>query len=182
MIVVGALIVRLVSQETLYSGGLHTHGFKHLTIDAPDGFTIATYGPLSTRRNDSDPLRKSGANNKFAALQVGIPQQYVMYGDGIYPNMSHVRSRHNVPTGPLRAQDVAMASCRESIEWHYEQADSLFEYMNTPGRLQIKDQHMPMKELYFCRLLLRNCHVSLYHNQTSQKFKCVPPTLDEYLV
>jgi hypothetical protein len=182
MIVVCALTVNLVSQETFYSGWLRIHGFKHQTVDAPDGFTIASYGPLSTRRNDLDPLRKSGVNDKFAALQVGIPQQYVMYGDGIYPQKSHLRSRHNVPTGPLRVQDVAMASCRESIEWHYGQADSLFKYMTNPRRLQIKDQHMPLKELYFCRLLLRNCHVSLYHNQTSQKFDCVPPTLEEYLV
>jgi hypothetical protein len=54
-----------------------------------------------------------------------------------------------------------MAPCRESIEWHCGQAGSLFKYMTNPCRLQIHDQHMPLKELYFGRLPLRNCHVSL---------------------
>jgi hypothetical protein len=65
------------------------------------------------------------------------------------------------PTGPLRVQDVAMAPCQESIERDYGQADSLFKYTINPCRLQIHDQHMLLKELYFFRLLLRNCHVSL---------------------
>jgi hypothetical protein len=155
---------------------------KHQTIDAPFGLTIAIFGPASIRHNDLWTLRESDVNGKFAAIQEGNPRQFKMYGDCIYLNLSHVRSRHNVPTGPLRAQDVAMASCRESIEWHCGQTDGLFKYTDSPNRLQIKDGHRPLKEIYFCRVLLRNCHVCLYHNQTSQRLNGDPPNLAEHLV
>jgi len=39
---------------------------------------------------------------------------------------------------------------------------------------------MPIKEISFCRVLLRNCHVCLYENQTSKRFNLEPPSLENY--
>jgi hypothetical protein len=121
-------------------------------------------------------------NGMFASIQAGNPRQFKMYGDSIYPLMSHLKSRHGATTGLRRMQDIAMSSCRESIEWHYGQAGSLLTYLNSPYRLHIKGQYMPLQEIYFCQVLLRNCHVCLYHNETSEGFNCALPTLAEYLV
>ena len=72
-------------------------------------------------------------------------------------------------------EDRALNYVREFIENHFGQLDQLFPYMCSKRHNKIASS-MPIKEIAFCRVLLRNCHVCLYENQTSKRFGLEPPT------
>ena len=92
----------------------------------PDDLIVWLYGLVSLRRNDPWVLRAGGFNAKLAPAQVHKPpsQQFISYGDGAYPDMSHVTSA----LGPV-AVDKAMSSVRELIEHLFGESDSYFPYM-----------------------------------------------------
>ena len=77
-------------------------------------------------------------------------------------------------------EDKAMSSCRESIEWSYGEAKMLFPYTVQKDKLKIMSG-MPLKEIYFCRVLLANLYICFYGNKTSARFRCTPPTPEEYM-
>ena len=74
---------------------------------------------------------------------------------------------------------VAGETVRECIEWDYGEEDQFFPFTCLKGRLKCNSK-MPLMELYFCRVLLRNCYNCLYHGKTSARFDVVPPSLEEY--
>jgi hypothetical protein len=176
-------------QEAFYNGWLRAHGIKHETLDAPDGMTIFIWGPASLRRSDLWTLAESDIDNKLGQAQTPVygplAHHFVMYGDSIFPNGPHLRCRHNPPVihpqyVQLISEDGAFNSGRESIEHHYGHGDILFQCMNYSKKLKIL-AGMPLAEIYFCKVLLRNCYTCLYHNLTSERFECEPPTLESYL-
>jgi hypothetical protein len=172
-----------ILQQSIYNGWARKHGIKHETADSPDGMTMHAYGPGSMRHSDLWFLGRSGINTKFAILQAHLPanRQKKMYGDSIYPFMSHLRSRHgpNNATPQQRSEDLALSSCRETIEHSYGEASQLFPYLNYHEKLKISNQ--PVGAIYFTKLLFRNMYNCLYHNNTSKRFRCPPPTLEAYM-
>ena len=86
-------------------GWLRKHVIKFQTIEFQDGISGPAYGPSSGRHNDLWSLRESEI---FSALDLvqrkpetadGIPdlEQYMLYGDGIYDNDLHLKSKHTDP-------------------------------------------------------------------------------------
>ena len=173
----------LILQQSIYNGWARKHGMKHETSEAPDGLSQHAYGPGSLRHSDLWFLGRGGINTKFYNIQVHLPgnQQKKMYGDSIYPFMSHLRSRHgpNNPTPMQRSEDLALSSCRECIEHSYGESSQLFPYLNYHEKLKLANQ--PLGAIYFTKLLFRNMYNCLYHNNTSKRFNCPPPTLEEYM-
>ena len=81
---------------------------------------------------------------------------------------STFRSRNNAPAGhphklQLDNEDKGMNSGRESIEHHFGEGSMLFPFTTT--RMKIK-QNMPLYEIYFNRVLLRNFYMCFYHGKT----------------
>jgi hypothetical protein len=68
---------------------------------------------------------------------------------------------------------------REFAENHYGQLDQLFPYTRTKEHNKIASG-MPIKAIFFCRVLFRSCHVCLYENQTSKRFDLETPSLEVY--
>lgn len=142
------------------------------------------------RRNDLFTLLHSKIDAKLNAAQIvlyglAIIMHYLMYGDAAYPTGNHLRCRHDPPAAhplfvQLSAEDKAFNSCRTSIEHHYGHGDNLFPVLNYSRKLRILSGQ-PIKEIYWCKVFLRNCYVSLYGNLTTQIFKCEPMRLPDYL-
>ena len=148
------------------------------------------FGPAAMRRNDLFTLRRSRIATKLYAAQILIfgavvAAHFVMYGDAAYPPGDQLRCRHNPAAGhpqfvQLSAEDSAMNSCRTSVEHHYGHGDNMFPVLNYSRKVRIL-AGQPLKEIYWCKALLRNCYVSLYGNLTTQIFNCEAMRLAEYL-
>jgi hypothetical protein len=172
-------------QMAFYTGWLHKHGIKHLTLDGPDGLALFCWGPASIRRNDLWLLANSGANYYVEQSQPGVlpAARHVMYGDSIFPWRTCLRSRYHASVAdPAKAWkddvDSAMSSGRQCVEHHYGEADQLWPFMAFHKKLIIKN--MDLASLYTAKMLLRNFYVCLYGNKTSERFGCKPPELEVY--
>jgi len=80
-----------IIQKSFYNGWKSIHGLKHQTVDCAFGMTIDLYGPYSLRRNDNKLLTDSRINQRFMNMQEGADIQLTLYGDSIYPRLSHLR-------------------------------------------------------------------------------------------
>ena len=171
----------LLLQRAFYNGWKAIHGLKWQTFDLPNGLTADMFGPRTVRANDLRVLRNSNLNNRMAELQEGNVMQYMIYGDGIFPVMSHIRSRHkNNLTARQLLENGTMAKLRISIEWHYGNLCTMFPMLDYKRNLKIRQQ--PLKSLYFTATFLRNCHVCIYGNNTSAYFDLPPPTLEDFVL
>lgn len=179
-----------LQQRAVYNGWKREHCFKNQTIEFPDGICGPQYGASSGRHNDLWSLRESGISAAFDIVQrepqtpEGIPKpiQYKKYGDGIYINGPHLRSRHvgdNLPLH-LRQENAGMSSVREAVEWSYGEVKQLFPFLREKEKMKLTN--MPISDIFFTCLLLRNCYNCLYESKTSLHFNCSPPTLEEYMI
>jgi hypothetical protein len=173
-------------QEAFYTGWLHKHGIKHLTLDAPDGLALFCWGPVSIRHNDLYMLWHSALNDHVFQAQahvLPVGMRKVMYGDSIFPWRSCLRSPFHASAVAANKVwkdkvDKAMSSARECVEHHYGEADMQWPFMAYSAKLKIVN--MDLASLYTCKMLLRNFHVCLYGNLTSERFKCRPMELEVY--
>ena len=170
-------------QQAFYNGWLRKHGVKAQVCSAPDGLDIHLFGGASCRHNDHWMRHASQVEATVAArlAALGLPN-FLGYGDSIYVWSQYIRSRNNAPAGhphklQLDNEDKGMNSGRESIEHHFGEGSMLFPFTTT--KMKIK-QNMPLYEIYFNRVLLRNFYMCFYHGKTSKRFNCEPPTPEEY--
>lgn len=170
----------------MFNGWLRKHGFKSQTVSLPNGLIMDWFGLISMRRNDLYVLQKSNFIARFQAAQerlnIPLDEQFAVYGDGIYPTGSHVVSKRGVQDPAERQLHVPLCSCRQLVEWHYGEAESMWKYMATPKRLKMLNGRQCLRALAFCKYFLRNFYVCVYHDNTSYRFRIPPPTLEEYLV
>lgn len=170
-------------QRGVYNRWAKKHGIKDETLDAPNGLTINRFGSASIRHSDLWNLGQGNINGRLAAIQQGLPpnQQKGGHGDAIYPQMSHIGSKHVGNLTPIQqSENKANNSAREAIENNYGQGHELFPYLNYKQNLKLRNGS-PISEIYFTKLLFRNMHVCLYENVTSSRFKCPTPTLEHYM-
>ena len=150
-----------------------------MPVDNAYGMTEDLYGPTSLRRNDTILLRDSDINNKFARLQTGATDQYVIMGDSAYKRNSHLTSYRQKSDDAKNyvKWNKAMKHVRISIEWNYGTTASLFSYVRRPEKFKILGSEKTSK-IYTVATLFRNFHVALYGSQTSKYFDLpMPPNL-----
>ena len=118
-------------QKAFYCKFKRCHALKWQTFVFPDGCIGHAFGGLGGRRNDIDDLNQSEINQKLANVQLNCPKQHKGFGDGIYPWLSHIRSKHR---GNLTVRQVlensGYCSVRESVEWIYSEISSRFEFLD----------------------------------------------------
>jgi hypothetical protein len=106
-----------------------------------------------------------------------------MYGDSIYPHLSHLTSSHR---GDLTTRETwennTYKSVRIGIEWNYGATSNLFHYLKNIDKLKLMKAKNVAKVYSVCTLL-RNCHVALYGGISSNYFGIVirPDMLELYL-
>ena len=157
-------------QKAFYNGWKSNHGLKHQTVDCAYGMTVDMFGPTSLRRNDLHLLRQSEINSRLRNLQQGQAIQLTIYGDSIYPRLSHLHTswRHE-PTESQKAENKAYTKVRIAIEWNYMITASLYSYLTNEKKLKIL-QSQNVAKIYTVATILRNCHVALYGSETSHYF------------
>ena len=116
-------------------------------------------------------------------LQSGQQDQLTIYGDSIYPRLSHLHSSwRNAPPGWKRDENNRYTKVRISIEWNYAVTGNLFGYLCNHNKLKLLGSSIVSK-IYTVATILRNCHVALYGCETSNYFDLLMPTdfLEMYL-
>ena len=164
-------------QKLLFSGHKWRHGLNYQGINAPNGLIVGCFGPVVGKTNDCRLL----AVAMFPLLVVaGIP--YRIFGDGIYPLLSHLfRPFINPVPGSIQARfNTRMATVRISGEWSFGYVSNTFQtvdfarwqrvFLNRPG-LQYK-----------LATLLMNCVSCLRGtNVTQSYFNTALPSIHDYL-
>ena len=171
-------------QRAFYNGWKSIHGLKHQTMDLAFGITADMYGPHSLRRNDLKLLRLSRLNTRLRELQVNANVQLRVYGDSIYPRLSHLHScwrRSNAVPWQV-AENRLYSKVRISIEWNYATTSNLYRYLANLDKLKLLSESQVTK-VYTVATILRNCHVALYGSETSHYFNLHIPAdfLEQYL-
>lgn len=171
-------------QRSFYNGWKSIHGLKHQTVDNAYGLTVDMCGPTSLRRNDLAVLRMSNINERFALLQRGSPEQYVIFGDSAYHTQSHLRSYYrNFDEHGVRGRfNTRMKKVRIAIEWNYGYTASLFNYLLHTRKLKVLQSHRVSK-IYTVVTLLRNMYIGMYGGQSSNYFQLSLPNnfVEKYL-
>lgn len=133
------------------------------------------WGLLPLRRNDAHVLQMSHVDNLLTTAQAGVYNApYCVYGDSAYVNHGVIRRSTGVAT-----TDRAMNCARECVEHQYGEKDILFPYLKCKRKLKVRERNIAT--LYFTAVFLRNCYTCLYHDKSSERFCCDPPSLAEYL-
>jgi nuclease HARBI1 len=178
----GSLRKDPIIQRAFYNGWKKVHGVKFQTVDLPNGMNAQISGPYSCRRNDLFTLRDSNLNQKLSDLQRNEIVQYKVYGDSAYIVLSesHIRARHHNVNNTEREilENKVMSSCRQSIEWNYNDLKQSWKFLNTKHCLKL--MRMNISSYIITAMIIRNAHVTLNGNITSSYFNCRPPTLEDW--
>jgi hypothetical protein len=149
----------------------------------PNGMNFHVWGPCSGRHNDVESLEDSKVNEILVNLQLEREFQWVIYGDSAYIHVpdSHVLARHNYEPNTARqdAENRALSSCCECIEWDYGDVGRMWNLVDYKKVLKMRK--MRVKDMYLVAMLLRNAYVTLSANNTAEYFDCLPPSLETWV-
>ena len=177
-------------QELVYTGYKKCHGMKFQAVVIPNGLVAHLSGPFRAPQNDMGVLRESRLLERLEryAIQPGSspndPPQwrfYQLYGDSAYGVSSVMISPYCgvvPPTPEQRAWNAAMGGVRISVEHGFGLILQDWPQLNCFWRQRIWGTRCGI--MYRVGVLLTNAHACLVPNQTSRRYDCDPPTLDEY--
>jgi nuclease HARBI1 len=149
-------------------------------LSAPDGIIMDLFGPIAGRHHDMIMVRESNINSRIRDVQLDNDQQYVMYADKGYVDMTHlIAAYHGAElTVPQIQINGILALVRVSVEWCFGKITESQKYIDFPRSQQTQLQ--PVAKYYRLSTLLMNANTCLYGSQTSLFFGLKPPTLGEY--
>ena len=145
-------------QQYFWTGWKKLHGLKWQTCLLVNGMDFEVWGPASVRRNDNFTLHRSNIEDKLHELQMGNELKFRVHGDSAYTVTDYIVS----------GGGKGMAAVRETIEWSYKDLKTTWKYCDYKHALKIRNQ--PLGKIFFVCMLLRNAHVILNGNQTSDYF------------
>lgn len=172
-----------INQRLLYNGWKRYHALKYHIVTSPDGMIAHIYGPVEGRRHDHTIYNMSGLStilNKYAWDPLGNP--LVIYGDSAYGLSTHLISPYPsvAITNDQALFNQQMAKVRESVEWGFAAMVNTWAFLDWKKNQKVLLS--PVGIYFLVGAILLNAHTILYGSQTSMKFQCPPPRLDEYFV
>lgn len=171
-----------LNQRACYSGHKRAHCLVYLTVSTPDGLVLYLYGPEVGRRHDMTLYRQSGVDDQLRETLLIDAQQFYIYGDPAFVLRPWMQVGFNraFATPAQHTFNAAMSSAREAVEWSYKDTKQQFTTMDFRRMLMVRKA--PVALMYKMSILLWNVKVCLHGGgQVGTYFKCVPPTLREYL-
>lgn len=175
----------VVDQRQFYSGHTRKHGYKFQSIVTPDGLVSSLMGPFIGRRGNWKMVELSGLEARLRAVNAGRPPAMALYlyGDPaysiIYGIMGPYRNYPNRPRTPAYDQfNKAMSRLRIEVEHGFAIHQKLWTWNGFHLGLKLR-QGAAIG--YAVSVLLANVWTCLRGNQTSMRFSCMPPAVEEYL-
>ena len=149
-------------------------------LSAPNGLIMDLFEPFAGHHHDMRMVRESDINGWIGALQLGNENQYCMYADKGYADMSHLIAAYhgaNLKQPQIQFNGV-LTLVRVSVEWCFGNVSENQMYINFPRCQQLQLQ--PLRKYYRLAVLLMNAITCLYGSQTSILFNLKVPSLGEY--
>lgn len=175
----------MLDQEQLYSGHKRKHGYKYQAIVTPDGLVSSLMGPFIGRRGDWKMVEQSGLAEKLRAVNGGRRAAHALYlyGDPAYSTIYGVMGPYkNHPSRPRTpAQDQSskiMSRLRIEVEHGFAIHQNLWTWNGFHLGLKLSQG---TAVCYAVSVLLANIWTCIRGNQTSVRFACAPPALENYL-
>ena len=173
-------------QEATYNGWLHQHGVKLLTVALPNGMSLFVSKLYSMRRNDLHLLHDTDLNQKVHNAQLAYGQHrllYRMYGDGIFPWMSCLRSKFRAILGGVLTPfetlfNTLRNKVRISVEWSYRDVICFFGGLEEPSKMRMMQSDI--QAFTTTVWLLMDAYNTMNMVQRAQFFELQPPTLREW--
>ena len=168
-------------QRLFYSGHKRNHVLQFLSVSAPDGMLLYTYGPTGVH-NDNALVGLSGlASALLPFVESLLGHRYVIYGDPIFGRGRYItRGFERVEASPLEhAWNKGMNAARVSIEHIFGIVVNKWAFIDFAKQQKLRWTR-PARA-YLNAQFLTHCHNCLHPNKVSQMFDCAPPSLREYL-
>jgi hypothetical protein len=181
---------RPVRQQELYTGYKKFHGMKFQAVVTPDGLIAHLDGPYRAPQNDSGVLNGSGLLSHIEehAIQPGLNEGdppsrrfYQLYGDsayGVSPYIISPYSGTDALTPEQRAWNAAMGGVLISVEHGFGLVLQDWPYLHCFWKHKILGNACGL--MYRVAILLTNAHACIEPNQTSLRYSCPPPSVDDY--
>lgn len=170
-----------------YNGWKHHHGTKFLSLEMTFGICMYMYGPRSFRESDLDLLELSHVVDILRNCQQHLPPQLhkVMYGDGIFPIMDYLISKHlgDDLTHQEVLENKGMCRIRIGNEWVYGVTANLFPYVKFKNVTKLL-KHEHISQYYIVATLFRNFFAFYRDNLVSGYFNAdidASVRIDDYL-
>ena len=132
------------------------------------------------REAGTDSLHASGLIEQMEELTRDLIKNYKIYGDGVFPNVGNIVSKHVGNTSRQeRFKNGILTKIWIANEWAYGISDNLYKILKWSYGLRIGQN----KEVLYYNLtatILRNAHCTLYEYQISEYFNRYPPSLEEF--
>lgn len=169
-------------QKVAYNGHKRKHALKFQAVNTPDGLIMHVYGPIEGRRHDWTMYTRSGLDEHLPDLLGINGVQYCLFGDSGYNRrwfMEVPFQGSNISPNQI-AFNKAMSAARITVEWIFKEVKLYFTAVDFKRKMKVFES--PVGSLYLAAMLLSNMRNCVYRNQISKYFKCLPPTLEEYLI
>ena len=90
-------------------------------LSAPDALIMDLFGPFAGRHHDMRMVTESDINRHIRDLQLGNKNQYCMYADKGYADMSHLIAAYHGAnlTQPQIQINCILTLVRVSVEWYF---------------------------------------------------------------
>lgn len=174
------------NQRLYYSGYKKCHAIKFQAIVTPDGLISHLSGPCPGSRGDWGMYLESGLERKLRHLHVGYAnnQRQYLYGDPAYNLTYDIFSAYQArPRVPLLAElkqiNTIMSELRISVKHGFGKVMMLWGFNGF--RQDLKIGLSPVAAYFMIDVFFSNIHTCIYQNQTSQRFNCMPPSIENYL-
>jgi len=123
---------------------------------------------MMIREADTDLLHASGLIEQMEELTRDLIKKYKIYGDGVFPNVGKIVSKHvGNTTREERFENGIMTKIRIANEWAYGITENLYKILKWSYGLRIR-QNQEVSYYYLTATILRNAHFNWY-----------PPSLEE---
>ena len=176
---------------------------KYQVVLTPDGLVSHLAGPymgrdgcwaVYQRSNLADCIRavhetrfRAGNGDHDAGGHDAPGGQLFVYGDDSAYEISYgLISPYQVQPGqPLDSKrtefNARLSMLRRRIERGPGQAMALWGYYNGYSKAGLGAGLSPVAAYFMVSVLLSNIHTCIYGNRTSRKFRCSPPSIEDYL-
>lgn len=175
----------MVDQRQFYSGHKQKHGYKHQAIVTPDGLVSSLMGPFLGRRNDWSIVGLSGLESKLRKVNGNWRPAHALYlyGDPVYCTvygiMGPYKNYADRPRTEAHEQfNKAMSRVQIEVKHSFAIHQNLWTWNGFHLGLKLSQG---AAVTYAVSILLANIWTCVRGNQTSTRFMCMPPSLEDYL-
>jgi DDE superfamily endonuclease len=147
---------------------------------SPDGLILHAAGPLEGRRLDWTLYMRSRLAEELEGGLHIEETQYCIYGDSGHNRRAwmEIYFTGTVLTAEQQARNVAMPSCRVTVEWLFK--DIKLHWSTVDFKRKMLAGQSPVGAMYLAAMLVRNFRNYCYPGTTSRCFNCRSPSLESY--